>query len=55
MIAETSLLTYCLGIRNRKAQLEHRLAQKMGKERWYQSYKVRVACVERDCDFGVES
>lgn len=42
-------------IRNWKAQLEHRLAQKMGKERWYQSYKVRVAHVERDYDFGVES
>lgn len=42
-------------IRNWKAQLEHRLAQKMGKERWYQSYKVRVARVERDYDFGVES
>ncbi|SFF52909.1 antibiotic biosynthesis monooxygenase family protein [Sunxiuqinia elliptica] len=42
-------------IRNWKAQLEHRLAQKMGKERWYQSYKVRVARVERDYDFGVKS
>lgn len=30
---------------------EHRIAQKMGKEIWYQSFKIRVVKVERDYGF----
>lgn len=33
---------------NWKAQKEHLLAQKRGKEEWYSSFRVRVAKVERD-------
>ncbi len=35
-------------IRLWKQQAEHRLAQKSGREKWYSSYKTRVARVERD-------
>ncbi len=35
-------------IRNWKANLEHREAQKMGRESWYSEYKVRIAKVERE-------
>lgn len=31
-----------------RAHLEHREAQRLGKERWYAAYKVRVARVERE-------
>ena len=31
-----------------KQVLEHRLAQRAGRERWYRGYRVRVATVERD-------
>lgn len=31
-----------------KAHPEHLLAQKAGRERWYESYSVQVACVTRD-------
>lgn len=31
-----------------KKNLEHLVAQRIGKERWYESYRVRVALVERD-------
>jgi len=30
-----------------KAHLDHRLAQRLGKEKWYAHYEVRVAKVER--------
>jgi heme-degrading monooxygenase HmoA len=30
---------------------EHLVAQKLGKEKWYQSYKVRICKVERDYEF----
>ena len=30
---------------------EHQLAQKMGYQKWYRSFKVRVCKVERDYDF----
>ena len=33
---------------NWKANLEHQEAQKLGKEIWYQQYKIRIAKVERD-------
>ncbi len=35
-------------IRLWKQQAEHRLAQKSGREKWYSSYKTRIARVERD-------
>ncbi|HUV21225.1 MAG TPA: antibiotic biosynthesis monooxygenase [Gammaproteobacteria bacterium] len=31
-----------------KRNSEHLLAQKMGREKWYSSYKTRIARVERD-------
>jgi heme-degrading monooxygenase HmoA len=31
-----------------KRNAEHLLAQKMGREKWYSSYKTRIARVERD-------
>ncbi len=36
-----------------KAQAEHREAQRIGRERWYREYRVRVARVERD--YGTDS
>ena len=35
-------------IKRWKAHAEHREAQKMGLEKWYSSYKTRIALVERD-------
>lgn len=35
-------------IKNWKANLEHLEAQKLGHERWYASFKTRIAKVERD-------
>ena len=35
-------------IRRWKQHAEHRLAQKSGMEKWYSSYKTRIALVERD-------
>ncbi|MCK0131087.1 antibiotic biosynthesis monooxygenase [Flavobacteriaceae bacterium F08102] len=34
-----------------KEQLAHQLAQKQGKLRWYERYKVRITHVERDYEF----
>jgi heme-degrading monooxygenase HmoA len=34
-----------------KDSLVHAAAQKMGKERWYTHYKVRICLVERDYEF----
>ncbi len=39
-------------IKNWKNQLEHQMAQKMGREKWYQHYQVRVARVEREYSFA---
>jgi heme-degrading monooxygenase HmoA len=38
-------------IRRCKANLEHTLAQRLGRDRWYEGYKVRVCRVEYDYDF----
>jgi heme-degrading monooxygenase HmoA len=38
-------------IKNWKANSEHRLAQKYGREKWYKNYKVRICKVERDYEF----
>ena len=35
-------------IRSWKANVEHREAQKQGREQWYAGFKVRIAKVERD-------
>lgn len=35
-------------IRHWKANAEHLLAQKLGREKWYATYKTRVCRVERD-------
>jgi heme-degrading monooxygenase HmoA len=35
-------------IKRWKAQSEHRVAQQMGMDKWYSSYKTRIALVERD-------
>src|SRR5687767_1792147 len=40
-------------IRNWKMNMEHQLAQKLGKEKWYAQYKLRVCKVERDYGFGI--
>lgn len=34
-----------------KTNLEHQVAQRLGRERWYRSFRVRVAYVERDYGF----
>ncbi|TGN40643.1 antibiotic biosynthesis monooxygenase family protein [Marinobacter confluentis] len=36
-----------------KNQIEHREAQRLGKEQWYESYTIRIAKVERQYDFGL--
>lgn len=38
-------------IQDWKANYEHLLAQKLGREKWYESYKVRVCKVEREYEF----
>jgi len=38
-------------IRNWKANADHMMAQKYGREKWYSSYKVRICKVERDYGF----
>lgn len=40
-------------IRNWKANSDHIIAQKFGREKWYQAYKTRICLVERDYDFGI--
>lgn len=42
-------------IRAWKAELEHREAQRLGRERWYAGYRVRVARIERDYGFSATS
>ncbi len=34
-----------------RANVQHLAAQKLGRERWYAAYKVRIARVERDYGF----
>ncbi|MGF7081210.1 antibiotic biosynthesis monooxygenase family protein [Mucilaginibacter sp. UYCu711] len=38
-------------IRNWKANTDHAIAQKYGREKWYANYKVRICKVERDYEF----
>lgn len=35
-------------IKNWKANIEHKDAQKSGRDKWYSSFKVRISKVERD-------
>ncbi|MGY3853345.1 antibiotic biosynthesis monooxygenase family protein [Aeromonas allosaccharophila] len=35
-------------IRHWKAELEHKEAQRLGREKWYSAFKTRIARVERD-------
>ncbi len=42
-------------IKRWKANLDHAMAQKMGKEKWYQAYKVRISIVERDYEFELKN
>ena len=35
-------------IKNWKENVKHRAAQKLGKEKWYSSFKTRICIVERD-------
>lgn len=39
-------------IRQWKANTEHLLAQKNGRDKWYSHYKTRICLVERDYEFG---
>lgn len=38
-------------IKNWKYNLEHTMARDMGRETWYQSYRLRIAKVEKDYGF----
>jgi heme-degrading monooxygenase HmoA len=38
-------------IKNWRANLDHLMAQKLGKYQWYRSYKVRICKVEREYEF----
>ncbi|HEY4322816.1 MAG TPA: antibiotic biosynthesis monooxygenase [Mucilaginibacter sp.] len=38
-------------IKNWKANTRHLIAQKTGREKWYERYKVRICKVERDYEF----
>ncbi len=40
-----------MDIQNWKQNTQHLTAQRNGKEKWYQAYKVRIVKVERDYDF----
>lgn len=40
-------------IKNWKANTDHLIAQKYGREKWYSAYKTRIALVERDYSFEV--
>lgn len=38
-------------IKQWKSNTDHLLAQKLGREKWYKSFKTRIAKVERDYEF----
>jgi heme-degrading monooxygenase HmoA len=40
-------------IRRWKQQVDHQLAQKLGREKWYSQYKTRICLVERDYGYGL--
>jgi heme-degrading monooxygenase HmoA len=42
-------------IKKWKENTEHAFAQKLGKEKWYSSFKTRIALVNKDYEFHNES
>jgi len=40
-------------IKKWKSQTDHQMAQSLGKEKWYESYRVRIAKVEKDYGFNL--
>ena len=38
-------------IKNWRANIDHQTAQELGKEKWYQSYRVRICRVEKEYSF----
>tara|TARA_R110000822_G_scaffold77688_2_gene186422 strand:+ start:790 stop:1101 length:312 start_codon:yes stop_codon:yes gene_type:complete len=40
-------------IKNWKANLDHQMAQKLGRKEWYTWYKVRICKVEREYEFNM--
>lgn len=38
-------------IRSWRQHAEHQMAQRTGRERWYETYKTRICKIERDYDF----
>jgi len=38
-------------IKSWKSNVDHQLAQKLGREKWYNQYKIRICKVERDYGF----
>ena len=42
-------------IKKWKVNVDHQEAQKRGREKWYSSFKTRIAKVERDYDFIVSA
>lgn len=40
-------------IKHWKMNTDHLMAQQLGQEKWYESYKIRIALVERDYDFSL--
>ena len=41
-------------IKNWKSNLDHKLAQKLGREKWYSHFKIRICKVERDYGFEMK-
>lgn len=41
-------------IRNWKKNVDHRAAQRKGRDQWYSNYKVRICKVERDYSFDAK-
>ena len=39
-------------IRSWKTNMDHLIAQEKGRSKWYKNYKVRIAKIEREYDFG---
>ncbi|HBY68179.1 MAG: antibiotic biosynthesis monooxygenase [Flavobacteriaceae bacterium] len=40
-------------IKNWKTNLDHQMAQKLGRKQWYAWYKVRICKVEREYEFNM--
>jgi len=42
-------------IKEWKANYEHLIAQKLGREKWYKTYKIRICRIERDYEFNTSA